>query len=67
MRSARSLAAIALCLTARLEQAAGFRFIDAPAAADGPLLKGAMWCPCWLPQQIEYARFQLGGSSFQSP
>jgi hypothetical protein len=49
------------CLTARLAQAAGFRFIDAPAAADGPLLKGAMWYPCWLPQQIEYARFQLGG------
>src|SRR6516164_3300663 len=38
-----------------------FRFIDAPAAGDGPLLKGAMWYPCWLPQQIEYARLLLGG------
>jgi hypothetical protein len=39
----------------------GFRFIDAPAAGDGALLKGAMWHHCWLPQQIEYARLQLGG------
>lgn len=61
MHSARLLVAIALCLTATLAQAAGFRFIDALAAADGPPLKGVMWYPCWLPQQIEYARFQLGG------
>jgi hypothetical protein len=29
-------------LTAPLAQAAGFRFIEAPADADGPALKGAM-------------------------
>jgi hypothetical protein len=61
MHSIRLLVAIALCLTVTLAQAAGFRFIDAPAVADGPPLKGAMWYPCWLPQQAEYARFQLGG------
>jgi hypothetical protein len=46
MHSARLLVAIALCLTARLAQAVGFRFIEVPAAADGPLLNGAMWYPC---------------------
>jgi hypothetical protein len=61
MHSVRLLVAIALCLAVTLAQAAGFRFIDAPAVADGPPLKGAMWSPCWLPQRIEYARFQLGG------
>jgi predicted dienelactone hydrolase len=37
---------IALCLTATLAQAAGLRFIEVPADADGPALKGAMWYPC---------------------
>ena len=46
MHSARLLVAIALCLAARLAQAVGFRFIDPPAAADAPLLNGAMWYPC---------------------
>jgi hypothetical protein len=33
--------AIALCLTTTLAQAAGFRFIEVPADADGPALRGA--------------------------
>jgi predicted dienelactone hydrolase len=43
------LVAIALSLTATLAQAAGFRFIEVPAAAGGPALKGAMWYPCSEP------------------
>jgi hypothetical protein len=35
-----------LCLAATREQAAGFRLIEVPAGADGPVLKGAMWYPC---------------------
>jgi hypothetical protein len=27
----------------------GFRFIEVPADADGPALKGAMWYPCSEP------------------
>jgi hypothetical protein len=34
-----------LCLAATLAQAAGFRLIEVPADADGPVLKGAMWYP----------------------
>jgi hypothetical protein len=41
--------AVLLCLTATLAQAAGFRFIEVPADADGPALKGAMWYPCSEP------------------
>jgi predicted dienelactone hydrolase len=43
---ARLLVVIALCLTAAFAQAAGFRFIEVPADADGPSLTGAMWYPC---------------------
>ena len=49
MHSARLLVAIALCLTATLAQAAGFRFIDVPADTDGPALNGAIWYPCSEP------------------
>jgi predicted dienelactone hydrolase len=38
--------AIALGLAATLARAAGFRFIEVPADADGPSLTGAMWYPC---------------------
>jgi predicted dienelactone hydrolase len=40
------LITLALLFTATLAQAAGFRFIEVPADADGPALKGAMWSPC---------------------
>jgi predicted dienelactone hydrolase len=49
MHAARFVVVIVLCLTATLAQAAGFRFIDVPADADGPALKGAMWYPCAEP------------------
>jgi predicted dienelactone hydrolase len=49
MHAARFVVVIALCLTATLAQTAGFRFIDVPADADGPALKGAMWYPCAEP------------------
>jgi predicted dienelactone hydrolase len=39
----------ALSITATLAQAAGFRFIEVPADADSPALKGAMWYPCAEP------------------
>ena len=37
---------LTLLLTAAVAQAAGFRFIEAPAGPDGPALTGAMWSPC---------------------
>jgi predicted dienelactone hydrolase len=49
MHAAKFFVTIALCLTGTLGQAAGFRFIDMPAEADGPALKGAMWYPCAEP------------------
>ena len=49
MHAPKFLVTIALCLTATLAQVAGFRFIDVPADADGPALKGAMWYPCSEP------------------
>jgi predicted dienelactone hydrolase len=51
MHVAKFLVAIAFILTATLAQAAGFRFIEVPADADGPALKGAMWYPCSEPPQ----------------
>ena len=49
MHTLKFLVVIALCLTAPFAHAAGFRFIEAPADADGPALKGAMWYPCAEP------------------
>jgi hypothetical protein len=49
MHTVKFLAAIALCLTATVVQAAGFRFIEVPADAEGPALTGAMWYPCSKP------------------
>jgi predicted dienelactone hydrolase len=43
------LAAIAFCFAATQAWAAGFRFIEVPADADGPALHGAMWYPCSEP------------------
>jgi predicted dienelactone hydrolase len=54
--------AIALGLTATLAQAAGFRFIEAPADADGPALEGAMWYPCAEPPgEIELGKITVPG------
>lgn len=49
MHAVKFLVAVALCLTATMTQAAGFRLIEVPAAGDAPALKGAMWYPCTEP------------------
>ncbi|MGJ7498804.1 alpha/beta hydrolase family protein [Variovorax sp. ZT5P49] len=43
------LSVAALCLFTTLTQAAGFRFIEVPADANGPALHGAVWSPCDAP------------------
>lgn len=54
---------IALCLTApTLARAAGFRFIEVPANAEGPALTGAMWYPCaGPPREIDLGRKTVRG------
>ncbi len=43
-------------------QAAGFRFIEVPADADGPALKGAMWYPCSEPSgEIDLGNIAVPG------
>jgi len=42
-------AALVLCIGTTEARAAGFRFIDVPADAEGPALHGAMWSPCAQP------------------
>jgi predicted dienelactone hydrolase len=60
MHAARLLGTMTLCLAATLAHAAGFRFIQVPADAEGPVLNGAMWYPCSeLPGEID-----LGGMTF---
>jgi predicted dienelactone hydrolase len=49
MHACRLLIAITLSLTATLAQGAGFRFIDIPAGADGPAIRGGVWYPCSQP------------------
>jgi predicted dienelactone hydrolase len=39
----------AVCFSATLAQAAGLRFIEVPADAAGPALRGAVWYPCDAP------------------
>lgn len=49
MRILPVIVAIALCALATPSFAAGFRFIDVPADAEGPALAGALWYPCAEP------------------
>ena len=49
MHAVKILVAFAFALTATLAQAAGFRFIEVPADAEGPGLNGAIWYPCSEP------------------
>ncbi len=49
MHTVKSFVAVALCLAATLAHAAGIRFIEVPADANGLALKGAMWYPCAAP------------------
>jgi predicted dienelactone hydrolase len=60
MHAAKFLIATALCLTATLAHAAGFRFIDVAADADGPALKAAIWYPCLAPPgEVKVGPFTL--------
>jgi predicted dienelactone hydrolase len=62
MHAVKFFVAFALCLTATLAQAAGFRFIEVPADAGGPALNGAMWYPCAEPPgEIDLGGFTLPG------
>ena len=49
MRLLQPVVMITLCLLASAAQAAGFRFIDVPADAEGPAMTGALWYPCAEP------------------
>ena len=49
MVASRLFITVAFCLTATLAHGAGFKFIDVPAGADGPAIKGAVWYPCSQP------------------
>jgi len=54
---------LTLLLTAAVAQAAGFRFIEAPAGPDGPALTGAMWSPCSAaPGEIDLGNATLPGA-----
>src|SRR5258708_3750161 len=60
MYARKLLGAIILCLTATLAQAAGLRFIDISADAEGPALKGAMWYPCFQTSgEVDFGKFTL--------
>ena len=48
-RALQPVLALALCILATPSFAAGFRFIDVPADAEGPALSGALWYPCAEP------------------
>jgi predicted dienelactone hydrolase len=62
MRAFRFLVPLALYFTAAVAHAAGFRFIEVPADADGPALKGAMWYPCSEPPgEIDLGNIVLPG------
>ena len=56
------LVALTLLLTAAAAQAAGFRFIEAPAGPGGPALTGAMWSPCSAaPGEVDLGDVTLTG------
>jgi predicted dienelactone hydrolase len=60
--ASKFLVASTLCLTATLAQAAGFRWIDIPADAEGPAIRGAMWYPCAEPPgEVHVRKLTLPG------
>jgi predicted dienelactone hydrolase len=62
MYGRKLLAAIILCLTATLAQAAGLRSIDIAADAGGPALTGAVWYPCSQPAgMVDLGKISLPG------
>jgi predicted dienelactone hydrolase len=62
MHAAMFVVVSALCFIATFAQAAGFRLIEVPADADGPVLTGAMWYPCSEPTgEIHRGPFTIRG------
>jgi predicted dienelactone hydrolase len=54
--------AIVLCFVATYSKAAGIRFIDVPADADGPAIHGAIWYPCSAPPgEVDLGKITLPG------
>ena len=51
MRLSAILVVVVTCVVSAKAEAAGFRFIDIPADANGPALTGAVWSPCDQPPQ----------------
>src|SRR4051812_25091548 len=51
MRLSAILAIVVVCAVSAKVEAAGLRFIDIPADANGPALTGAVWSPCTQPPQ----------------
>ena len=49
MRILQPVLMMALCILATPSFAAGFRFVNVPADAEGPALTGALWYPCTEP------------------
>src|SRR4029450_3594102 len=63
MRLSAVLAVVVACVASAKAEAAGFRFIDIPADANGPALTGAVWSPCdQTPQQIRVGRVTLAAA-----
>src|SRR5579872_4178914 len=56
MHALALLLAMALCALASAAEAAGFRFIEVPADAQGPKIGAALWYPCAAPA----GRLELG-------
>jgi predicted dienelactone hydrolase len=60
MRILQPVLAMAFCILATPSFAAGFRFIDVPADAEGPALTGALWYPCAEPPgQMSFGPYDL--------
>jgi len=62
MRLVAIIALLTVCAGATGAEAAGFRFIEVPAAEDAPAMHGAMWYPCAEPaQDIDLGRITVRG------
>ncbi|MFM0717514.1 alpha/beta hydrolase [Paraburkholderia strydomiana] len=54
--------AVLFCVSAALSHAAGIRFVQVPADANGPALKAIVWTPCAAPaQDIPIGPYMLKG------
>jgi hypothetical protein len=61
-QAGKFLVVIALSLATTPARAAGFRFIEVPADADGPALNGAIWYPCSEPpREMDLGNIAISG------